>query len=125
MPKRKACWSSWVYHADTSHAEHGKEARIGVTYWMNKLQSLDMERPLFVTLNPTRPIASEYVFDRHEFEHPIFNSAAIAAQKKLPFIQGKRNAWFCGSYTRYGFHEDGLQSAVQVAQSMGASIPWA
>ena len=124
MPKRKVCWSSWVYHADTRNAQHGEETHIGVTYWMNKLQSLDYKRPIFVTLNPTREITPEYVFDRHVFEHPIFDQAAVAAQEKLPLIQGRRGVWFCGAYTRNGFHEDGLLSAVKAAQMMGAEIPW-
>ena len=124
MPRRKRCWSSWVYHADTRSAQHGEETQIGVTYWMNKLQSLDNNRPIFVTLNPPRDIAPQYVFDKHVFEHPIFDQAAIAAQETLPSIQGRRGAWFCGAYTRYGFHEDGLLSAVHAAQAMGAAIPW-
>ena len=121
MPRRKVCWSSWVYHADTQHVD---ETHIGVTYWMNKLQSLDHTRPLFVTLNPTHKIAPEHIFDSHEFEHPIFDQAATEAQRKLPSIQGRKGVWFCGAYTRHGFHEDGLLSAVQVAQAMGAAIPW-
>ena len=91
---------------------------------MNKLQSLDHTRPLFVTLNPTHKIAPEHIFDSHEFEHPIFDQAATEAQRKLPSIQGRKGVWFCGAYTRHGFHEDGLLSAVQVAQAMGAAIPW-
>ena len=121
MPKRKACWASWVYHAE---GKVGDEPDIAVTYWMNLLQSIDMRTPLFVTLNPVQPIDPALVFDTHVFEHPIFTREAIDAQTQIPGLQGKQNSWFCGAYTRYGFHEDGLSSAVKVAESMGVPIPW-
>ncbi len=121
MPKRRCCWASWVYQAERAT---GDQAAIPVTYWMNNLQSIDARFPLFVTLNPLRPIAPEQVFDEHVFEHPVFTGEAIEAQKRLPRIQGQRGSWFCGAYTRYGFHEDGLQSAVHVATALGAEVPW-
>ena len=121
MPKRKRCWASWVYHCEGAA---GDELSIGVTYWMNLLQSIDAKYPLFVTLNPGREIAPENVFDRHDFEHPVFTHAAIAAQAEIPGLQGVQNTWFCGAWQRHGFHEDGLASAVNVAQQMGANIPW-
>jgi len=117
MPKRRACWSSWNYHAD------GKQG-VAVTYWMNLLQNIDPNYPLFVTLNPAHPIEARCIFNRHRFTHPIFTREAIAAQEQIPLIQGKRHLWFCGAYQRNGFHEDGLWSAVQVARAMGVSIPW-
>ncbi len=91
---------------------------------MNLLQGIDARHPLFVSLNPTRDINPDLVFDRHEFDHPVFDSAAIAAQSKVAALQGVRNTWFCGAHLRYGFHEDGLLSAVNVARALGASIPW-
>ena len=120
MPKRQACWASWVYHADGSAAEPA----ISVSYWMNSLQGIDRRYPLFVTLNPSREIAPEHVFDEHTFEHPVFNEAAIAAQSQLRAGQGSRNTWFCGAHLGHGFHEDGLRSAVEVAEGLGAPIPW-
>ncbi len=120
MPKRQACWASWVYHADGSAAEPA----ISVSYWMNSLQGIDRRYPLFVTLNPTRRIAPEHVFDEHDFEHPVFDEAAIAAQSQLRALQGFRNTWFCGAHLGHGFHEDGLRSAVEVARGLGAAIPW-
>ena len=120
MPKRKACWASWVYHA----SRDTQEPKISVTYWMNSLQGIPSRYPLFVTLNPTQSIAPEYVFDEHMFEHPMFDAAAIAAQEHLPAIQGARNTWFCGAHWRHGFHEDGLMSAVAVAEGLGVSAPW-
>ncbi|MES2984647.1 MAG: FAD-dependent oxidoreductase [Pseudomonadota bacterium] len=121
MPRRKRCWASWVYHARTG----GAEPAISVTYWMNLLQSIDEKHLLFVTLNPLTPIAPEHVFDTHQFEHPVFTGAAMAAQRRMGELQGINGCWFAGAYTRYGFHEDGLLSAVRVAQAMGARIPWA
>lgn len=117
MPKRRACWSSWNYSADTTN-------QVAVTYWMNRLQGIDNHYPLFVTLNPTQPIAKEKVYDEHLFEHPVFTREAIAAQALIPSIQGKRNIWFCGAYQRYGFHEDGLMSGIAVAKALGARVPW-
>lgn len=117
MPKRRACWSSWNYAADTSR-------QVAVTYWMNRLQGIEASCPLFVTLNPVQPIAKDMIYDEHLFEHPVFTREAIAAQSMIPSIQGKRNLWFCGAYQRYGFHEDGLMSGVAVAKALGARVPW-
>lgn len=117
MPKRKACWSSWNYAADTT-------AQVAVTYWMNRLQGIDKQYPLFVTLNPVQPIAKDKIHDEHLFEHPVFTREAIAAQAEIASIQGKRNLWFCGAYQRYGFHEDGLMSGIAVAKALGARVPW-
>jgi predicted NAD/FAD-binding protein len=120
MPKRKRCWASWVYMANNA----GSEANISVTYWMNLLQSIDNRYPLFVTLNPIVDIKPEYIFDEHDFTHPVFTREAIAAQARIPELQGQQNTWFAGAYQRYGFHEDGLMSAVNVANSMGVRAAW-
>jgi predicted NAD/FAD-binding protein len=80
--------------------------------------------PLFVTLNPSIDIPPELVFDRHDFEHPVFTREAIAAQARIPELQGVQNTWFAGAYQRYGFHEDGLLSAVNVSNQMGVKAPW-
>jgi len=119
MPKRKRCWSSWVYHSDKASRDD-----ISVTYWMNLLQSIDHDYPLFVTLNPDHAIASEHIFDEHIFEHPIYSQEAVAAQARISSIQGNQNTWFCGAYQRNGFHEDGLASAITVAKALGAEVPW-
>lgn len=123
MPKRRRCWASWVYNANALDNSDNKPS-IGVTYWMNLLQSIDQRYPLFVTLNPTHEIAKELIFNCHEFEHPIFTRETIIAQERLLALQGMNNSWFCGAYTRFGFHEDGLLSAVNVSNAMGAPIPW-
>ncbi len=121
MPRRKRCWASWVYHSN----KDSNDSHIPITYWMNLLQNIDQDYPLFVTLNPLKPIAAEHIFDEHEFEHPVYSMDALRAQKQIAAMQGKRNTWFCGAHLRNGFHEDGLASAVDVAQHMGITPPWA
>jgi hypothetical protein len=120
MPKNKPCWASWVYHADDA----GSETKISVTYWMNTLQGIDPRYPLFVTLNPHQAIEEDKIFDRHVFDHPVFDFAAMAGQVALKQMQGRRRAWFCGAHLGHGFHEDGLNSAMAVAEALGAPAPW-
>lgn len=120
MPKTKAAWASWVYAA--GGAENG--SNVSVTYWMNRLQSLPGD-DVFVSLNPDREIDPAKIVDRHVFRHPVFSREAIATQAEIPSIQGRRGLWFCGAWQRNGFHEDGLWSAVRVAQAKGVPIPWA
>ncbi|MCV2882774.1 NAD(P)/FAD-dependent oxidoreductase [Actibacterium sp. XHP0104] len=114
MPRRRACWSSWVYKAHHDRPNAG----IGVTYWMNRLQNIPEDDPLFVTLNAADPIPDEMIYDRKTFRHPVFDHAALQAQTRLHEIQGDNNTWFAGAYTRHGFHEDGFASAVRVARKM-------
>jgi len=114
MPTRKNCWSSWVFQT----ADNSPAPAIGITYWMNSLQSLESETQLFVTLNPKTDIDPQSIYDETMFRHPIFDQAAIAAQAELKRIQGDNRTWFCGAYTRFGFHEDGYASAVAVAAQM-------
>jgi len=114
MPKRRACWSSWVYNADTTR----EAPAIGVTYWMNRLQGIPDNDPHFVTLNPLRDVAADKIYDSTLFRHPVFDRAAIRAQSALRQIQGDNNTWFAGAYTRHGFHEDGFASAVRIARQM-------
>jgi predicted NAD/FAD-binding protein len=120
MPRRKRCWASWVYTSDGEFLH----PKITVTYWMNLLQGIDERYPLFVSLNPKRDIPDELIFDQTDFDHPVFDEAAIAAQPRIAALQGVRNTWFAGAHLGHGFHEDGLASAVRVARSMGADIPW-
>ncbi len=121
MPRRRRCWSSWIYHSDGVT----EQQRITVSYWMNRLQDLDASRPLFVSLNPQTEIAADKIFDQAEFDHPVFDQTAIASQEKIARLQGARRTWFCGAHLGYGFHEDGLASAVHVARLLGSQIPWA
>ncbi len=91
---------------------------VAVTYWMNRLQGIDPDKPLFVSLNPPFEPAPELTFGQYLCEHPQYDAAAFAAQKRLGEIQGQRHTWFCGAWTGYGFHEDGLRSGLAVAEAL-------
>ena len=120
MPRRRAVWSSWNYRADRRRPE-----ALCVTYWMNRLQAIDDKLPLFLTLNPSREPRGELVHRTDTYEHPLFDAAAIRAQGELWSLQGRRNTWFCGAYFGAGFHEDGLQSGLAVAEALGGvRRPW-
>lgn len=122
MPKRIRVWSSWNYIGESCHSG---DRPLCVTYWMNRLQDLDPAHPLFVTLNPTRDIAPDKVIRSFSYTHPLFDAAALAAQRQLWQLQGRRNTWFCGSYFGHGFHEDALQSGLSVAEMIGGvRRPW-
>jgi predicted NAD/FAD-binding protein len=114
MPRSRKVWSSWSYVEPKS----GPGERIDLTYWMNSLQPIPQDDPLFVTLNTTRPIREDLVHDVTTFHHPVSDVAAFAAQDRLRRMNGSRNTWFCGAWMRNGFHEDGFASAVDVVQAM-------
>ncbi len=121
MPKRRPVWSSWNYLAARGSMEGG----LSVTYWMNRLQGLPPQTPLFVTLNPIAPPRADLILKRLVYEHPIFDRRAIAAQRELWSLQGVRRTWFCGAYFGSGFHEDGLQAGLAVAEQLGGRRrPW-
>tara|TARA_R110002096_G_scaffold257381_1_gene450759 strand:+ start:78781 stop:80148 length:1368 start_codon:yes stop_codon:yes gene_type:complete len=121
MPKRKRAWSSWNYMQNDSSDENS----LSVTYWMNKLQPLDTETPLFVTLNPHIELNGELVHYRKDYDHPIFDLSTLEAQKQLLNIMGHRNVWYAGAHFGYGFHEDGLQSGLFAAEQLGeVNRPW-
>lgn len=125
MPKRRAAWSSWTYLLEKRAAEQADDAsHITMSYWMNRLQSLDKRYPLIETLNPARAPDPALIYDSFEFEHPIFDREAVSAQERIPDIQGTRNTWYCGAWQRNGFHEDGLWSAVRVAVALDAEPAW-
>lgn len=120
MPRRKSLWSSWNYIGRGEHS-----GALTVSYWMNALQSLGIERDVFVTLNPPAEPASAHKIARFSYQHPLFNVAALRAQEGLWSLQGRANTWFCGSYFGAGFHEDGLQSGLAVAEELGdVERPW-
>lgn len=116
MPRRKGAWSSWVYKADGT----GDETRIGVSYWMNRLQGIPESDPLFITLNPVSEVPQELTYDEVTFRHPVFDRAALAAQRRIAEIQGQNGTWFAGAWLRHGFHEDGFASAVRVTRALAA-----
>ncbi|WP_340149179.1 FAD-dependent oxidoreductase [uncultured Sneathiella sp.] len=124
MPKRRKAWASWNYLGTTGSGEETEDS-LCVTYWMNRLQGLDAEQDYFVTLNPAVELQQGTVIRSFPYEHPLFDNAAIAAQKLLWNLQGQKNLWFCGSYFGYGFHEDGIQSGLAVAEALGGiRRPW-
>jgi predicted NAD/FAD-binding protein len=121
MPQSRDAWASWVY---LSEQRRDAAPAVSLSYWMNRLQPLATSTPIIVTLNPARLPAAELIHDEATFEHPVFDRAAIESQPKLAAIQGVSRIWYCGAYQRYGFHEDGLASAVAVARQLGIEPPW-
>jgi len=121
MPRRRNAWASWNYLARRGVST----APPCVTYWMNNLQGIPAETPLFVTLNPDREPRADLVLKRFDYAHPLFDARAIAAQEQLWSLQGRGNVWFCGAYFGSGFHEDGLQAGLAVAEQLGGvRRPW-
>ena len=122
MPRRRRAWSSWNYLGRAS----GRGRRdLCVTYWMNLLQDLPRAPPLFVTLNPFREPDPKSVIRTEVFDHPLFDAAALRAQKQLWSLQGNGGIWWCGAYFGAGFHEDGLQAGLAVAEALGGvRRPW-
>ncbi|KIN75214.1 Dehydrogenase [Sulfitobacter noctilucae] len=117
MPKRRKTWASWVYTEDSNAASD----RIDLTYWMNSLQPIPMDDPHFVTLNTKRTIREDLIYDQVTLRHPVYDLAALAAQKDVTAFNGTRNTWFCGAWMRNGFHEDGLATAMEVVDAMTAA----
>jgi len=115
MPKRKHLWSSWNY----LKRRHGIDSQLCVTYWMNELQSLPTKTDLFVTLNPVAEMHPKSVEAEFAYQHPVFDTKALRAQKQLWSLQGVNRTWFCGAHFGHGFHEDGLQSGLAVAEQLG------
>ena len=122
MPCRRAAWASWNYVQRSAQAP---ASTLTVTYWMNRLQELPTTRNLFVTLNPPHDPREGTVLHRETYEHPVFNHRAMTAQRELWSLQQRRRLWFCGAYFGSGFHEDGLQAGLAVAEAIGGiRRPW-
>lgn len=121
MPKRHKVWSSWNY---LGYGSHGHTEAVAVSYWMNRLQGLPTQTPYFLTLNPPEPPAKDKVHGHYLYHHPVFDSRAMATQADPDVLQGHRQSFYCGSYFGYGFHEDALRSAIQVAARFGIQAPW-
>lgn len=119
MPRRKACWSSWNY----TECAGARDGRIDLTYWMNKLQPIPANDPMFVTLNSRRPIREELIYDQVTLRHPVYDLGALKAQGDVASFNGTNRTWFCGAWMKSGFHEDGLSSAADVAELMAARAP--
>jgi predicted NAD/FAD-binding protein len=122
LPKTRRCWAAWNYKTLGSQLN---DHEVSVDYLINKLQPLPFnldEHAIIVSLNPLVEPKPETIFSEISYAHPLFNDAAIKAQKNLPLIQGKSGIWYCGAWTGYGFHEDGLRSGELVAVDLIASI---
>ena len=119
MPKTKKIWSSWNIFVPKDEKSH-----ISVTYWMNKLQNINNKTPLFLSLNPVRLPNEGSIFKVIDYEHPVFDSKSITALKFLDEIQGHKNTWYCGAWSGNGFHEDGLNSSLKVANKLGIKALW-
>ena len=122
MPRRRKVWSAWNYLAGAASAG---QRPVCVSYWLNQLQALPFDTPVMVTLNPHVPPASGTVLDKFDYAHPIMDQATIRSQQQLAHIQGNGGLWYAGAWTGYGFHEDGLKSALRVATAFDAAPAWA
>jgi uncharacterized protein len=121
LPRRRALWSAWNYFAGAGDV--GQQP-VGVSYLINKLQPLPFQTPVVVTLNPAREPDPAHVLAEFDYAHPIFDAPAIAAQQRLASVQGEHGIWLAGAWGSYGFHEDGLKSALRVANGLGVRAPW-
>jgi predicted NAD/FAD-binding protein len=118
LPRERRAWASWNY---ARAVDAGREqAAVCLHYLINRLQPLPWQQPVVVSLNPDpqRPPRAEDVLAEIEYSHPVFDLAAVAAQQRLPAVQGQAHTWFCGAWARYGFHEDGLSSALDVVAAL-------
>lgn len=121
MPVRRDVWSSWNY---LSHADRSGRAAAAVTYWLDHLQGIECDQPIFLSLNPLTTPRSDKVVAEFSYDHPQFDHGALKAQARLPEIQGQDRIWFAGAHWGYGFHEDGLLSGLRVAADLGVTPPW-
>ncbi|WP_172326960.1 NAD(P)/FAD-dependent oxidoreductase [Mangrovicoccus sp. HB161399] len=119
MPRRRRAWASWVY----TEGREGPGERIGLTYWMNSLQPIPMDDPLFVSLNSDRAIDPAKVHHAATFRHPVYTTETLRAQQAVRAINGARNTWFCGAWLKNGFHEDGLSTGLEAAARIGGAVP--
>ncbi|MEY3252226.1 MAG: hypothetical protein RL227_1199, partial [Pseudomonadota bacterium] len=118
LPQRRRAWAAWNY---ARAADRGREqAAVCLHYLINRLQPLPWQQPVIVSLNPDPALEPDarHVLGEYDYSHPVFDRAAVAAQRELPAIQGRSRVWFCGAWTRYGFHEDGLMSALAVVDGL-------
>jgi uncharacterized protein len=120
MPQRKQAWAAWNYERA---ADGGREsARVCLHYWLNRLQPLPFAQDVLVSLNPVRSIDPARIIGEYDYAHPVFDLAAIRAQQRLGELQGRQHTWYCGAWTGYGFHEDGLKSGLAVAAELSTRL---
>ena len=116
LPTRKAAWAAWNYERATAPGQEG--AQVCLHYLLNRLQPLPWEQPVVVSLNPVRPIAQSKIMGEYDYAHPVFDLGAVAAQARMPTLQGKNNRYFAGAWMGYGFHEDGLKAGLAAAAQL-------
>lgn len=121
LPTRPLAWAAWNYERAANPAR--EQQAVCLHYLLNRLQPLPFKTPVIVSLNPVTEPRADCVHREIDYAHPVFDQAAIAAQRRVPDLQGRGNTWFCGAWTRYGFHEDGLMSGLAVVAGLQAS--WA
>ena len=116
LPQRRLAWAAWNYE----RAQHPDQEQSAVClhYLINKLQPLPFENPVVVSLNPVTEPQANTIQGEYDYAHPVFDAAAIAAQQRVPSLQDNGGIWFCGAWTRYGFHEDGLMSGLAVLEGL-------
>jgi predicted NAD/FAD-binding protein len=121
LPRRRRAWAAWNYERASGHDD--ERTAVCLHYLINRLQPLPWQAPIIVSLNPRRPIRRDAVLGQWDYAHPVFDRAAVQAQRRVPALQGRSQVWFCGAWTRYGFHEDGLISGLAVVD--GLRTRWA
>jgi predicted NAD/FAD-binding protein len=122
LPKRRRAWAAWNYERQALRLGHSSESRVCLHYLLNQLQPLPFTQPVMVSLNPLGDIDPTTVIGSYDYEHPVFDLAAIAAQAQVTALQGQQHTYFCGAWTGYGFHEDGLKSGLDVAQQLLGAV---
>jgi predicted NAD/FAD-binding protein len=115
MPQKRLAWAAWNYERTSDTQEN---ARVCLHYWLNKLQPLPFTENVFVSLNPAQPIAAEHVLGEFDYAHPVFDLAAIQAQRRVNSLQGVQHTWFAGAWMGYGFHEDGFKAGRAAAKGI-------
>ncbi|MBC7681440.1 MAG: FAD-dependent oxidoreductase [Ferruginibacter sp.] len=123
LPRNPNAWAAWNYErAPAAPGSALDSDRVCLHYWINKLQPLPWAQPVVVSLNPTRDIPRTHVMGTFDYAHPVLDLAAIAAQQRMPALQGQHNTYFCGAWMGYGFHEDGLKAGLAVAELLKAGL---
>lgn len=121
LPRRRRAWAAWNFHAAR---EQASDDPVSLSYLLNRLQRLPFKRPVMVTLNPIDEPRDETVFASFDYHHPAFLEGSDEAKRRVAGLQGRSRTWFAGAWTRHGFHEDGLASAIDVARRLGSEVPW-
>ena len=118
LPTRKAAWAAWNYERALGDKSDSTDPAVCLHYLINRLQPLPWSQPVVVSLNPLRDIPEQHVLGQFAYSHPVFDSAAIKAQRQIPWLQGQQNTYYCGAWMGYGFHEDGLKAGQHAATQL-------